>query len=873
MDGRKKMGFNSNKKKKSWFTIWIGFITLLVIAFLFISMSFIHNMNQMSHRMYEHPYTVSNEARSMRTRLLDMRLFIQTVLIDDETESASFLAERYQLQEDSIAIISERYLGPTEDIDRLNESMQALKDIQTEAVLNENIYTKEEMTVFIEEKVNPCYDEVNDCLLAIIRFADGRVMDLEKEVAQAATQTIVLFFSLLAFIVGFSIYFWYREKKNMKEIEYREMLFDGLSRNIDDIIYIYNVKQKKTEFISANEQRVLGFVPNMKNIEGEGYLAYLPKEEQLKLDAMISAGEIRETQIFDFKLPVQGIDKYMRVRIYPEMHNNKVIRYIIFLSDQTKENTIQQNLQDALMNAQQANAAKSQFLSRMSHEIRTPMNAIIGMTSIAAAYIDNRDKVENCLSKIGFASKHLMSLINDVLDMSKIEEGKMNIAHERFHLNELIETVSTIVYPQAEEKGVAFKVPILGVTEEHLLGDPLRLRQILFNLLSNALKFTPCGGEICLKVQQIKNNNGKVRFRFTISDTGIGMSEAFMSRIFKPFEQEDVKTTQTFGGTGLGLSITHNLVSLMGGTIHVKSQPNVGSDFIIELNFDTAQNEERHAPLPHEFEKLKILIADDDQDTCEHTSLLLEKMGINASWVLSGIQAVTAVLSAHECGEDYDVCFIDLKMPDIDGIETVKRIRQAIGPDTLIVIMTAYDWSVIESEARAAGVDYFLSKPLFASTLYNTLLSITQVEYTLPLQKATEKITEDLSGVHLLLAEDNELNREIAVEILQMMGICVDCVENGKMAVEKFESSDIQQYDAVLMDIQMPIMNGYEAAKAIRSCGHPNAKKIPILAMTANAFQEDVAEALASGMNAHIAKPIDPNTLYQVLLKQLKQSH
>ena len=531
-------------------------------------------------------------------------------------------------------------------------------------------------------------------------------------------------------------------------------------------------------------------------------------------------------------------------------------------------NRRQEILQDALISAKKANDAKRAFLSRMSHEIRTPMNAIIGMTTIAFKYLDDQKRLADCLSKITFSSKHLLMLINDVLDMSKIEDGKLNVNNEIFDLKKLVESLIDIHYPQSVAKDQSFEVVISGFEEEKLIGDPLRVNQILINLLSNAIKFTPKGGKIKLDIKKLRCRRDKIWLRFVVQDNGIGMKQEFLEHLYEPFEQADNGVAQNYGGTGLGMAITKNLVCLMDGTINVKSEEKVGTIFSVDLPFGLSKTAATANPT---LDELKVLVVDDDRDCCEHTSILLEKMGVYVEWVLNGYEAVGKVKTALESGQGcYDVCFIDWCMPDLNGVETAKRIREYVGPDTLIIIISAYDWSSIEQQARAAGVDAFIPKPFFASTLYNTLLIVSQKGELNIEAIDSVKANYEFHGQKILLAEDNDLNAEIAVELLHLVGLEVDCAENGQEALDMFLQSAPDEYALVLMDIQMPVMNGYDAAKAMRNASHAAASNIPIIAMTANAFRDDVQAALDAGMNGHLSKPIDVDALYKTIAGYVK---
>lgn len=540
------------------------------------------------------------------------------------------------------------------------------------------------------------------------------------------------------------------------------------------------------------------------------------------------------------------------------------LRNEYLINDELKRQ--QKILQDALLVAQKANDAKRDFLSRMSHEIRTPMNAIIGMSAIAFNYLDDKKRTADCMSKITFSSKHLLMLLNDVLDMSKIENGKLNIRQELFDLKNLVTSLADINYGLATAKGLSFEIVISGFKDELLLGDSMRVNQILLNLLSNAIKFTPKGGSVKLEIRMLRSASDKIWLRFIVKDSGIGMKKEFLEHLYEPFEQADNGIARKYGGTGLGMAITKNLVAIMDGTIEVESQEGAGTTFMVDLPFGVSKVDKKTAA---EIEEMRVLVVDDDNDTCEHAVVLLKGMGVNVDWALNGFEAIEKVRSACEDdGRCYDVCFIDWCMPELDGIETARRMRRYVGPDVLIIIISAYDWSGIEEQAKAAGVNAFIAKPFFASNLYNTLLTVSR-KPELGFSAVGNKETYDFGGKKVLLVEDNELNMEIASELLKFVNLQVEHAENGKVAVDIFRNSKEKEYALIFMDIQMPLMNGYDAARCIRSSEHPAAGTIPIIAMTANAFNDDVQAAFDAGMNGHLAKPIDVEVLYKTIARYI----
>lgn len=527
-------------------------------------------------------------------------------------------------------------------------------------------------------------------------------------------------------------------------------------------------------------------------------------------------------------------------------------------------------VEEALAQAERANKAKSTFLSNMSHDIRTPMNAIIGFTTLATAHIDHKERVREYLGKIMASGNHLLSLINDVLDMSRIESGKITIEEKPCSLPEILHELRNILQADIHAKQLELCIDTVDVLNEEIYCDRLRLNQILLNLLSNAVKFTSAGGTITMRIiEKAGAPKGYGSFEFHIRDTGIGMSEEFLLHIFEPFERERNSTISGIQGTGLGMAITKNIVDMMKGSIEVKSELGTGTEFIVSLTF-RLQTETKEAQIIPEWNGRRALVVDDDFNTCDSVSGMLQQIGMRAEWTLSGKEAVLRTKQAVKRNDAYGIYMIDWLMPDMNGIEVTRRIRMEAGEDVPVIVLTAYDWSDIEDEAKEAGVTAFCSKPLFASELRGCLESIVRPDRKR--EDDNKKYSNKLRSGRILLVEDNEINQEIAAEILDEAGFETEIAENGQIAVDMLKKSGPGYYQLVLMDIQMPVMNEYEATRAIRKLKNKELSSVPILAMTANAFEEDRQAALDCGMNGHIAKPIDIDNMFRVLDEVLENN-
>ncbi|WP_455619500.1 response regulator [Eisenbergiella sp.] len=614
-----------------------------------------------------------------------------------------------------------------------------------------------------------------------------------------------------------------------------------------------------------------GFQEELRRF-ADTYMNETAKTEYLnQLDFSNMERQLKEKDSYTFLVEMKDEKGDLRIKRFEVFYiSQELKRACIARTDVTdvvrQEQRQKEELAAALVAAEQANAAKSDFLSRMSHEIRTPMNAIIGMSTIAAQSIGDDEQVEDCISKIGISSRFLLSLINDILDMSRIESGKMLLKNEKIPTEEFLVGINSICHGQAEAKGVEYECIVDPVLDDYYIGDAMKLQQVLINILNNAIKFTGEGGKVTFSASQRRKTKNDAMIRFIVNDTGVGMSDDFIPHIFEPFSQESTGTTSLYGGTGLGLAISKNIVDMMDGKITVRSIKGIGTEFIVDVKLGITEEEKlRHNQKKHDFNfsHLKTLVVDDDVAVCESAVMTLHEMGISAEWVDSGRKAVEQVSTLWSQNRYYDMILIDWKMPDMDGIETARRIRSIVGPEVTIIIMTAYDWISIEHEAKLAGVNLLMSKPMFKSSLVSAFSkALGEKEEK---EEKAEVIAYDFTGKRVLLAEDNQINTEVAVMLLESRGFTVDTAENGLRALEMFSKSPEGYYHVILMDIRMPLMDGLTAAMNIRHLSNADAAKIPIIAMTANAFDDDIEKSKAAGMNAHLAKPIEPERMFHTL--------
>jgi len=653
------------------------------------------------------------------------------------------------------------------------------------------------------------------------------------------------------------------------EILYRDELFQKLSMNVDDVFLMLDAKTYQADYVSPNVEKLLGITVEQihKDICILGKL-YSEKQEDPEKNYLEEI-QVQEQREWDFEyVHLKTGEKrwFHNIAMGSEVNGKK--KYILVMSDRTSDRKMNQALSEAVRAAETANKAKSTFLSNMSHDIRTPMNAIIGFTTLAVSNIDDKKRVRDYLGKILSSSNHLLSLINDILDMSRIESGKIHLEETEVSLSDVLHDLKTIISGQIHAKQLELYMDAMDVTNEDVYCDKTRLNQVLLNLLSNAVKFTPAGGTVSVRIRQYPGTvKGSELYEIRVKDNGIGMSQEFVQKIFSPFERERTSTVSRIQGTGLGMAITKNIVNMMGGTIEVLTEQGKGTEFIVRLPFRIQPEHQRIEKIA-ELEGLKALVVDDDFNTCDSVTKMLVKVGMRSEWTLSGKEAVLRARQSMEMGDAFHAYIIDWRLPDMNGIEVTRQIR-SLGDDTPIIILTAYDWSDIEVEARAAGVTAFCAKPMFMSDIRDTLMTAIGQKQAEAETAILPTAGSDFRGRYILLVEDNELNSEIAVEILNEYGFLVDTAENGAEAVEKVKNSKPGNYDLVLMDVQMPVMNGYEATKQIRALDNPALAGITILAMTANAFDEDKKKALECGMDGFLSKPIVIEELISILQKNL----
>ena len=713
--------------------------------------------------------------------------------------------------------------------------------------------------------------EIQDWTL--LGIAPAKIVNASMNKLQFITLLImgIIMFGIALYIIA--VILWKNKvslKKKDTEIMYRDELFQKLSMNVDDVFLMLDAETSKVDYVSPNVDKLLGITVEQMQKDIHVLRKLHPQDSTNRMKNHLEGLMVQEQREWEFEYIQQKTRErrwFHIVAMCSEVVGKK--KYILVMSDRTADKQKNQALSEAVHAAETANRAKSTFLSNMSHDIRTPMNAIIGFATLAVSNIDNKTRVQDYLSKILSSGNHLLSLINDILDMSRIESGKIHLEETEVNLSEVLHDLKTIISGQIHAKQLELYMDAMDIMDEDVYCDKTRLNQVLLNLLSNAIKFTPAGGTVSVRIRQFQGTKKeRSLYEIRVKDTGIGMSREFAQRIFDPFERERTSTVSRTQGTGLGMAITKNIVDMMGGMIEVQTEKGSGTEFIVRLDLRIQAEHPRMEKIV-ELEGLKALVVDDDFNTCDSVTKMLVKVGMRSEWTLFGKEAVLRARQSLELGDAFHTYIIDWRLPDMNGIEVTRQIR-SLGDDTPIIILTAYDWSDIEVEARAAGVTAFCSKPMFMSDLRETLLNAIGQKQNNRTDAIPASVNADFKNKQILLVEDNELNSEIAVEILKEYGFRVDTAENGVEAVERIRNSTPGEYDLVLMDVQMPVMNGYEATHQIRSLDNPELAGITILAMTANAFDEDRKKALEAGMNGFLSKPIIIEELIHTLQSNLE---
>lgn len=846
-------------------------VIVLMIVYLIVTLYNSEHLAAQTEKMSSHPFEMVVAGGELKMCIAKMQVRVERLYkhntMDDVIYIRGILDELYEETDQVLKRLKHAYQGSDKEWDNLEDNLDEIKKQQNGFLLYvsaDECFPQDQVIAYEEEKIEPLYQETTAMIDEMLEDAEEGGLQYVQNVEQLRVRVLVLSIILMVAMLAVFIFSQYIMWRQRKELQNRSTLFDSLSKSIDDAFVIRDAKSGEIVYRSLNMERVLGISPT-----DETLYQGLKSEDVDEIYRYIGDFELAASykKLVEYTRP-DGEKRWVLLRLY-RVNNLDTPQVISFYSDRTNEEKQRIFLDAAMENADKANQAKGDFLARMSHEIRTPLNAIIGLVTLAIASIEDSAKVQDCLTKINFSSKHLLMLIDDILDMSQIESNKMKLQNEEFDIYQFINSFVVTIYSQAKAKNLEFKESITGFSEgSEYYGDSLRMGQILLNLVSNAIKFTPECGSVFLKVEKLVTKKNLDIVRFEVTDTGIGMSEEVQERIFAPFEQADSSIAAKFGGTGLGMSITKNLVMLMDGKIYVNSKENEGTTFTVDIPLLKKESETK---IP-DFENmgLNALVVDDEEEECRHAVRVLQEIKIQAEWVMHGAQAIERVISHHRGNRDYDICLIDWKMHDIDGIEVTRRIRAEVGYDVPIVMISAYDYMEMEEEARAAGVDGFLPKPLYRTAVYEEISRELKEREGRQIQgKAKQKL---LSGKKILLAEDNDINRDIAKELLELQGATVIACEDGKQALQAFQNSGIREYDAILLDIRMPVLDGYETAGRIRALNRKDAVIIPMIAVTAHAFSGDVTAALRAGMNAHVSKPLDIAELCDKLIKEMERA-
>ena len=846
-------------------------VIVLMIVYLIVTLYNSERLAAQTEKMSSHPFEMVVAGGELKMCIAKMQVRVERLYkhntMDDVIYIRGILDELYEETDQVLKRLKHAYQGSDKEWDNLEDNLDEIKKQQNGFLLYvsaDECFPQDQVIAYEEEKIEPLYQETTAMIDEMLEDAEEGGLQYVQNVEQLRVRVLVLSIILMVAMLAVFIFSQYIMWRQRKELQNRSTLFDSLSKSIDDAFVIRDAKSGEIVYRSLNMERVLGISPT-----DETLYQGLKSEDVDEIYRYIGDFELAASykKLVEYTRP-DGEKRWVLLRLY-RVNNLDTPQVISFYSDRTNEEKQRIFLDAAMENADKANQAKGDFLARMSHEIRTPLNAIIGLVTLAIASIEDSAKVQDCLTKINFSSKHLLMLIDDILDMSQIESNKMKLQNEEFDIYQFINSFVVTIYSQAKAKNLEFKESITGFSEgSEYYGDSLRMGQILLNLVSNAIKFTPECGSVFLKVEKLVTKKNLDIVRFEVTDTGIGMSEEVQERIFAPFEQADSSIAAKFGGTGLGMSITKNLVMLMDGKIYVNSKENEGTTFTVDIPLLKKESETK---IP-DFENmgLNALVVDDEEEECRHAVRVLQEIKIQAEWVMHGAQAIERVISHHRGNRDYDICLIDWKMHDIDGIEVTRRIRAEVGYDVPIVMISAYDYMEMEEEARAAGVDGFLPKPLYRTAVYEEISRELKEREGRHIQgKAKQKL---LSGKKILLAEDNDINRDIAKELLELQGATVIACEDGKQALQAFQNSGIREYDAILLDIRMPVLDGYETAGRIRALNRKDAVIIPMIAVTAHAFSGDVTAALRAGMNAHVSKPLDIAELCDKLIKEMERA-